>query len=57
MRSQRFGIKVAQMGGSYAEIRDAWLEADRLGFDTGWLHGVPQAIKDRPASLVRCASR
>jgi F420-dependent oxidoreductase-like protein len=26
------------MGGSYAEIREAWLEADRLGFDTGWLH-------------------
>lgn len=37
-RSLRFGIKVAQMGGSYAEIRDAWLEADGLGFDTGWLH-------------------
>jgi F420-dependent oxidoreductase-like protein len=37
-RSLRFGIKVAQMGGSYAQIRDAWLEADRLGFDTGWLH-------------------
>ena len=34
----RFGIKVAQMGGSYAEMREAWLEADRLGFDTGWLH-------------------
>ena len=37
-RPLRFGIKVAQMGGSYAEIRDAWLEADRLGFDSGWLH-------------------
>ena len=37
-RALRFGIKVAQMGGSYAQIRDAWLEADRLGFDTGWLH-------------------
>jgi F420-dependent oxidoreductase-like protein len=37
-RSLRFGIKVAQMGGSYAQIREAWLEADRLGFDTGWLH-------------------
>ena len=34
----RFGIKVAQMGGSYAEMREAWCEADRLGFDTGWLH-------------------
>src|SRR5918995_4219289 len=38
MRSRRFGIKVAQMGGGYASIREAWLEADRLGFDTGWLH-------------------
>jgi len=37
-RALRFGIKVAQMGGSYAQIRDAWLEADRLGFDTAWLH-------------------
>ena len=37
-RPLRFGIKVAQMGGSFAEIRDAWREADRLGFDTGWLH-------------------
>ena len=35
MEKRRFGLKVAQMGGSYAEIRDAWLEADRLGFDTG----------------------
>ena len=37
-RSLRFGLKVAQMGGSYAEMREAWLEADRLGFDTAWLH-------------------
>lgn len=37
-RSLRFGIKVAQMGGSYDEMREAWLEADRLGFETGWLH-------------------
>ena len=34
----RFGLKVAQMGGTYAQIRDAWLEADRLGFDTAWAH-------------------
>ena len=26
------------MGGNYEEMRDAWLEADRLGFDTAWLH-------------------
>lgn len=26
------------MDGGYAQIREAWLEADRLGFDTGWLH-------------------
>ncbi len=37
-RRLRFGLKVAQMGGTYAEIRDAWLEADRLGFDTAWAH-------------------
>src|SRR5215471_360985 len=37
-RRLRFGLKVAQMGGSYQEIRDAWLEADRLGFDTAWAH-------------------
>ena len=37
-RPLRFGLKVAQMGGSYAEMRDAWLEADRLGFDTAWGH-------------------
>lgn len=34
----RFGIKVAQMGGRYAQMREAWLEADRLGFDTAWAH-------------------
>ena len=34
----RFGIKVAQMTGTYDGIRDAWLEADRLGFDTAWGH-------------------
>jgi F420-dependent oxidoreductase-like protein len=35
----RFGIKVAQMTGLYNEgMREAWLEADRLGFDTGWGH-------------------
>ena len=37
-RRLRFGLKVAQMGGSYQEIRDAWLEADHLGFDTAWAH-------------------
>jgi F420-dependent oxidoreductase-like protein len=37
-RRLRFGIKVAQMGGPYAEMREAWLEADRLGFDTAWAH-------------------
>ena len=38
-RQVRFGIKVAQMTGLYNEgMRDAWLEADRLGFDTGWGH-------------------
>ena len=26
------------MGGGYEQMRDAWLEADRLGFDTAWLH-------------------
>lgn len=34
----RFGIKTAQMGGTYVEMRDAWLAADRLGFDTAWGH-------------------
>jgi F420-dependent oxidoreductase-like protein len=34
----RFGIKTAQMGGSYEQIREAWLEADALGFDTAWGH-------------------
>jgi F420-dependent oxidoreductase-like protein len=34
----RFGIKLAQMTGTYDGIQDAWLEADRLGFDTAWGH-------------------
>jgi hypothetical protein len=34
----RFGIKLAQMMGTYDGIQDAWLEADRLGFDTAWGH-------------------
>jgi F420-dependent oxidoreductase-like protein len=34
----RVGIKVAQMTGLYDDAKEAWLEADRLGFDTGWLH-------------------
>ena len=33
-RRVRFGIKLAQMTGTYAGIRDDWLEADHLGFDT-----------------------
>jgi F420-dependent oxidoreductase-like protein len=37
-RRLRFGIKVAQAEGTYAEMREAWLEADRLGFDTAWAH-------------------
>ena len=37
-RRLRFGIKVAQMGGTYATMQEAWLEADRLGFDTAWAH-------------------
>jgi len=34
----RFGIKTAQMGGPYEGMLEAWLEADRLGFDTAWAH-------------------
>ena len=34
----RFGLKATQMNGTYAEVREAWLEADRLGFDTAWAH-------------------
>ena len=34
----RFGIKTAQMDGPYQEAREAWIEADRLGFDTAWGH-------------------
>ena len=34
----RFGIKTAQMGGSYEQMRDTWLAADALGFDTAWGH-------------------
>jgi len=34
----RFGIKTAQMGGPYEGMREVWLEADRLGFDTAWAH-------------------
>jgi F420-dependent oxidoreductase-like protein len=37
-RPLRFGLKVTQANGTYAEIREAWLEADRLGFDTAWAH-------------------
>ncbi len=37
-RRVRFGIKVAQMGGSYEGMREAWLAADELGFDTAWAH-------------------
>ena len=38
MNTLRFGIKTAQMDGSYEEIRDAWVAADELGFDTAWGH-------------------
>ena len=34
-RRLRFGIKIR---GAYAQTREAWLEADRLGFDTAWAH-------------------
>jgi hypothetical protein len=30
-RRVRFGIKVAQMTGTYEGIRDAWPAADRIG--------------------------
>jgi F420-dependent oxidoreductase-like protein len=38
MTRVRFGIKTAQMDGAYEEIREAWLAADELGFDTAWGH-------------------
>ena len=38
MTGVRFGIKTAQMGGSYEQMREAWLAADELGFDTAWGH-------------------
>lgn len=34
----RFGIKTAQMDGSYEQILEAWIAADELGFDTAWGH-------------------
>jgi F420-dependent oxidoreductase-like protein len=34
----RFGIKTAQMDGGYEQMREAWLAADELGFDTAWGH-------------------
>lgn len=37
-RPLRVGIKTAQMGGPFEAMREAWLEADRLGFDTAWGH-------------------
>ena len=37
-RRLRFGIKTAQMDGPYQGAREAWIEADRLGFDTAWGH-------------------
>ncbi len=37
-RPLRFGLKLSQMDGTYGEMRAAWLEADRLGFDTAWAH-------------------
>jgi len=40
-------LKVGQMGGTYAEIRDAWLEADRLGFDTAWAHDHLLNVNDQ----------
>ncbi len=43
-RRLRFGIKVAQMGGAYAEMQDAWLEADRLGF---YYSAMPRRFADR----------
>lgn len=35
----RFGVKTSQAGeyGSYDALRRIWLEAERLGFDSGWL--------------------
>ena len=38
------------MGGTYAEIRDAWLEADRLGFDTAWA-ARPPPQPERPLEV------
>jgi len=34
----RFGIKTPQMEGSYEQIREVWLAADELGFDTAFGH-------------------
>jgi F420-dependent oxidoreductase-like protein len=47
-------MKVAQAGGTFAEIRDAWLEADRLGFDTAWAHDhlLNQDDQSRPADAA-----
>src|SRR5262245_5922315 len=36
-RSLRFGIKMAQTT-AYERLRETWLEAERLGFDTALLH-------------------
>ncbi len=35
----RFGVKTSQAGvyGDYAFLKRIWLEAEQLGFDSGWL--------------------
>ena len=38
-RRLRFGLKVAQMGGTFAEIRDAWLEVAAQQIAPGELGG------------------
>ena len=53
----RFGIKVAQMTGTYDGIQDAWLEADRLGFDTAWGHDHLLNQKCSTGSTLRVSCR
>ncbi len=51
----RVGIKVAQMTVLYDDAREAWLEADRLGFEPCWLHERVLTRSTQPGTLLVCA--
>ena len=52
MVPMKFGVKTGQGGYSYEELKDVWVAADELGFDSAWLYDHFFALGNKRAQCL-----